>query len=250
MFDGDAGCDSDNEHDDQLDVGFGLDDLAALLSDAVSLDETLRRIAEYAFVAFPAVNGSVVRLGDGTATVVAGVPAARIADELHDTLGEGPMLDAIASATVVSSGSLAGSQRWRRFGPRAGRLGLHSVLCVPLVLNDTIVATVTTYSSHQDAFTQLDADTAQYYAAPTAAVLHNARVLEQSTRRIAELTEAIRVRPDIDRAVGIMMSRTGKSADEALTALRRMSNVRHIKVADLAHQIVDEARRRARRVTA
>jgi GAF domain-containing protein len=223
-----------------------LADLAALLAETVGLDETLLRIARYAVAAFPAVDGAALRLADDAATAYAGAAAVRMADELHAALGEGPAVDALLSGSVTSSGSLGGDARWRRFGPRVGRLGLHSVLAVPLLLPHDPVGTVTVYSSRKHAFTETDADLAQHYALPAAAVVHNARVLEQSRRRVAQLTEALRVRPQIDRAIGIMMSRSAKSADEAMDALRRMSNLRHVKVADVARELVDEAVRRAR----
>jgi AmiR/NasT family two-component response regulator len=80
-----------------------------------------------------------------------------------------------------------------------------------------------------------------------AVVVRNAWLLEQSRQRAEQLTEALRVRPPIDRAVGVIMSRTGKSADEALDTLRRMSNRRHVKVSDVSSELVDEAVRRAQR---
>jgi AmiR/NasT family two-component response regulator len=71
-------------------------------------------------------------------------------------------------------------------------------------------------------------------------------VHERERRRVSQLTQALEVRPQIDRAVGIMMSRTAKSPEQALNSLRQMSNTRHVKVATLADEVVDEAVRRAR----
>jgi GAF domain-containing protein len=235
-------------HDD-ADIGFGLEDLGALLCDAIGLRETLARIADYSVHAGTAVDGAAVRLADETERVVAGAPATQLADDLHDTLGEGPALDALATGRVTRCGSLGGSERWRRFGPRAGRLGLHSVLSLPLILPNGPVGTITVYAATKDAFTQTDVDAAQYYALPTAAVIRNAALLERSRQRVEQLTEALRVRPQIDRAIGVIMSRTGKSADEALETLRRMSNIQHVRVSDLAGDLVDEAVRRAQRRT-
>jgi hypothetical protein len=238
---------SSESQPDPAAIGFGPADLGALLGDAIGLRETLARVADYSVLAFPAGEGAAVRLRDGTGTVIAGHPATRMADELHDTLGEGPALDALATGRVSWCGSLGASERWRGFGPRAGRLGLHSVLSVPLILPTAPVGTITIYGGAKDAFTQLDVDAAHYYALPTAAVIRNACLLEQSQRRVEQLTEALRVRPPVDQAVGVIMSRTGRSAPETLEALRRMSNVRHVKVSELARDLMDEAVRRAQR---
>jgi AmiR/NasT family two-component response regulator len=49
----------------------------------------------------------------------------------------------------------------------------------------------------------------------------------------------------IDRAVGIMMSRSGGTEQEALERLRALSQHEHRRLAVVARQIVDEAVRRA-----
>lgn len=233
--------------DEDADLAFHLDHLDDLLDDTVSLQATLNRLAEYTTLTFRAVAGAVVSMANRSGRAIAGVEPIRLADDLQAMLREGPSLDALARRVVTSCGSLGGSTAWRRFGPRAGRLGLHSVLALPLVLPDTDVAVLTVYSGERDAFTPRDIEVARYYAPTTAALVRNAYLLEQSRRRVAELTEALRVRPEIDRAVGVIMSRTGKSAEQALKDLRRMSNNRHIKVSDLATEMVDHATKKAQR---
>jgi len=49
-------------------------------------------------------------------------------------IGQGPCISAAAEGRTMRSGSLGGDPRWPRFGPRAGRLGVHSVLAVPCAL--------------------------------------------------------------------------------------------------------------------
>jgi hypothetical protein len=226
---------------------FGLDELIGLLGGVGSVSRTMQRIAEYCVDGFPHIDGAAVRImGDAAITVAAGVPSARIADELHDELLEGPAVDAFAEGDVVWCGSLGGSAEWPRFGPRVGRLGLHSALSFPLLLPATPVGVVTVYSQRKQAFFAGDADIARYYAPSIAAVLHTACVHERERRRVSQLTQALEVRPQIDRAVGIMMSRTAKSPEQALNSLRQISNTRHVKVATLADEVVDEAVRRAR----
>jgi AmiR/NasT family two-component response regulator len=56
----------------------------------------------------------------------------------------------------------------------------------------------------------------------------------------------LETRAVIDRAVGIIMSRTGGTEDEALTRLRTLSQHEHHKLVVVAGQIIDEAVRRAR----
>lgn len=230
-----------------VDPDFHLDHLAYLLGDTISLEATLNRLAEYTTLAFPAVAGAVVSMANRSGRAIAGVAAIRMADDLQAMLREGPSVDALARGSIACCGSLGGSTAWRRFGPRAGRMGLHSVLALPLVLPDTDVGVLTVYARERDAFTHREVEIARYYAPTIAALVRNAYVLDQSQRRVTELTEALRVRPQIDRAIGLIMSRTGKSAERALDDLRRTSNTHHIKVADLATDMVNEAVKDARR---
>src|SRR5262249_5397063 len=78
------------------------------------------------------------------------------------------------------------------------------------------------------------------------ALVYNAYLHERSRECVAELNRALEVRPQIDRAVGIMMSRTAKTPEQALDTLRKMSNAHQVKVSVLAGDVVDEGVRRAR----
>jgi ANTAR domain/GAF domain len=227
-------------------IRFGTEDLASLFGEAMVLHEALVRIADHALLALPIAEGAVVRLVNHTDRGGAGAPVARRVDDLHDSLGEGPAVDAL-DAGKAACWSLGRNDRWRRFGPRADRMGLRSALSLPLIVAGAPVGVLTAYAGAQDAFTEFDVGAAEYYGRLAAVVVRNAWLLEQSRQRAEQLTEAIRVRPPIDRAVGVIMSRTGKSADEALDSLRRMSNRRHLKVSDVSAELVDEAVRRAQR---
>ena len=51
----------------------------------------------------------------------------------------------------------------------------------------------------------------------------------------------------VERAVGIMLSRSGGTAEEALDRLRRMSQSEHRKLPVVAQSLIEEAVRRASR---
>jgi AmiR/NasT family two-component response regulator len=50
----------------------------------------------------------------------------------------------------------------------------------------------------------------------------------------------------IDQAIGLIRGRTGRSAEDAFTQLREISQTEHRKLAEVAQRLVDEAVRRAR----
>ncbi len=76
--------------------------------------------------------------------------------------------------------------------------------------------------------------------------VHNAQVLAQATTLAAQLQAALSTRPVIDQAIGLIRGRTGRSAEEAFSQLRAISQSEHRKLAEVAQRIVDEAVRRAR----
>jgi GAF domain-containing protein len=243
-----AGPDGDViEISDQLQFEFG--ELQALLGSSVGLDVVLRNVADFAVSVGPRVDGAVVRLVPSCSgrSAAAGSALTRAVDNLQYSVRQGPAWDAITSRSVVCCGSLGADERWAQFGPRAGRLGVHSALAVPLVVSDHVVGTVTAYSQDKLAFLAADVEVAERYSGVAGAVLHNAHALALGRRRIEQLTETLTARPVIDQAVGIVVARTGRSADEALAELRRMSNSERVDLADLARRVVEEARRKANR---
>ena len=146
----------------------------------------------------------------------------------------------------MRSGSLGGDRRWPRFGPRAGRLGVHSVLSLPLLTPGGVVGSMNVYAHARDAFDDRAEKLGEIFAGPAAITVHNAQILAQTARLATQLQAALTTRPIIDQAIGILRARSGITAAEAFQRLRHLSQTRHTKLANLAEQIVEEAVRRAR----
>jgi AmiR/NasT family two-component response regulator len=71
-------------------------------------------------------------------------------------------------------------------------------------------------------------------------------MLAQAERLVGQLQEALTSRAEIDHAIGVLMSRSGGTAEEAFATLRTMSQTRSMKLTAVAHEVVGEAMRRAR----
>lgn len=76
--------------------------------------------------------------------------------------------------------------------------------------------------------------------------VHNARLLDQVQRLSVRLQTALTSRATIDQAVGMIMARSGLSADEAFVRLRSMSQHQHTQLTLVAERLVDQAIGRAR----
>jgi AmiR/NasT family two-component response regulator len=74
--------------------------------------------------------------------------------------------------------------------------------------------------------------------------VQNAQMLAHLQRLAAQLQSALEARGVIDRAVGILMSRTGGTQGEAMARLRALSQNKHQQLGVVAEQIVEEAVRR------
>lgn len=230
------------------DLATSLAGLSGLLTDHRPLRETLVEIAEFAVQAIPGADGAgLTMLEDGRAqTVVASAEFVHAVDGVQYGLGEGPCLLAVQSRDTQTSGSLGGDARWPRFGPRVGRMGVHSVLSLPLLLPDRVLGAMNVYAHAKNAFDPAAVRVGELFARPAGVAVHNAQVLAQSQRLAAQLAEALTSRGVIDQALGVLMSRTGANPDEAFGRLRSMSQSQHLKVAEVARALVDEAVRRAR----
>lgn len=226
----------------------GLAGLSRLAAGTQAVEDLLTRVAEFAVRAIPGADGAGVTMYDNgrAATVVSSSPFVAEIDGIQYGLGEGPCISAAAERRIVRSGSLSGEPLWPRFGPRVGRLGVHSVLSLPLVLPDQVVGAINVYAHPKDAFGEQAERLGAQFAAPAAVAVHNARVLAQAQRLATQLQTALTSRAVIDQAIGILLSRSGGTAEEAFDRLRTMSQAENTKLAVVAQHIVDEAVCRAR----
>lgn len=230
-----------------------LRDLAGLVTGAMGLDELLTRVATYAAHAIPGADGAGVTLlrvdepDNLVEAVAASAPFVHELDEIqYREVHEGPCISAAFERRTIRSGSLATSTLWPRFGPRAGRLGVHSALSLPLLVPGHVVGAINVYAHAEDVFDAAAEQLGELFAAPAAVAVRNAQVLAQARTLISQLERAISTRPIIDQAIGVIRSRNGASTEDAMARLRALSQGEHTKLAVLARRIVDQAADRAR----
>ena len=238
---------------DAADLQAGIASLAGLVADSLGLPELLAEVAAFAVGAIPGADGAGVTLfrGDRPENMVAALAAsasfvAEIDKIQYMTVREGPCITAALERRTVRSGSLGGEKMWPRFGPRVGRLGVHSALSLPLLLPDQVVGAINVYARGKDVFDEHAAGLGELFAKPAAVAVHNAQILADALSLTVQLQTALATRPVIDQAIGLIRGRTGRSVEDAFTHLREISQAEHRKLADVAQQMVDEAVRRAR----
>ena len=229
----------------------GLSQLASLIAGVVELPELLAQVAAFAVDAVPGADGVgviVLTPGHDDGRIEASAFSAdfvRDVDTLQYSLQEGPCVTAARERRTVRSGSLGGAEMWPRFGPRVGRLGVHSALALPLLLPDRVVGAINVYAHAREAFDANAARSGELFARPAAVAVHNSRMLAHAQLLTGQLQTALKSRPVINQAIGIIRGRSGGTTDEALARLKAISQNEHTKLAVVAQRLVDEAVRRA-----
>lgn len=235
--------------DDDDGLAASLTGLAGLLSAHGGLEGTLLRVAEFAVRAIPGSEAAGLTLleADRPQTVVATHDFVRAVDEVqYADVQEGPCLSAVAEGRAFSSGNLGGDALWPRFGPRVGRLGVHSALSLPLLLGDHTLGALNVYAHAKGAFDDHAVRVGEAFAPHAAVSVYNAQMLARAEHMVDQLTAALDSRSEIDQAMGVLMSRGGLTAAEAFGRLQAMGQASGTKLAAVAEEVVAEAVRRAR----
>src|SRR6202453_3376956 len=250
---GDQALTSEQVIADVADLRAGIGALAGQVADSRGLPEMLAEVSTFAVHAIPGADGAGVtllrvdRLDNMVEALAASASFVAEIDEIqYVTLKEGPCITAALQGRTVRSGSLGGEKMWPRFGPRVGRLGVHSALSLPLLLSGRVIGAINVYAHGKDVFDEHAAELGELFAKPAAVAVHNAQVLAHAMALTIQLPKALSTRPVIDQAIGLLRGRTGLSAEAAFTQFRTISQTEHRKLAEVAQQIVDEAVRRAR----
>ena len=230
------------------DLQDSLSRLSTLATGLLPLEDSLTRVAEYAVRAIPGAEGAGLTLleENRSDTIVATADFVARIDDIQYSLGQGPCVSAVADRQIVLSGSLGGDRRWPQFGSRVARLGVHSVVSLPLITDEGVLGAMNVYAHDKNAFTADAGRLGELFAVPAAIAVQNAQVLAQTKRLASQLQAALSSRGVIERALGIMMSRSGGTEAEALDRLRTLSQNQHEKLPVVAQSIVQEAVRRAR----
>lgn len=220
--------------------------LSTLATGQRTLTQTLTQVAHFAVSAIEADGAGLTLFEDRRPnTVVGTADFVDSIDSIEHAVGEGPSISSAAERQTIRSGSLGGERRWPRFGPRVGRLGVHSVLSLPLLTPNGVLGTMNIYAYKKHAFDERSEHRGQMFAVPAAIAVQNAQVLEEAKRLAASLQSALTTRAVVEQALGIMRSRSGCSSEEAYRRLRVMSQSKNTKLVAVAQSVVDEAVRRA-----
>lgn len=101
----------------------------------------------------------------------------------------------------------------------AKRLGLVSMLSVPMYYRDKVIGVINVYTSEEHSFTREEVNIVQTLANYAAIAVGSSQLIEEVTR----LKETLETRKLIEKAKGILMKHRGMSEEEAYRFLQKRS---------------------------
>ena len=210
------------------------------------VDSALQQIVQLACAALERCSMAGVTLLDQTGphTVAATSELAQRIDAYQYEAEGGPCLHSYRNQVVNRVDSTESDQRWPEFMRMARSAGIRSVLSYPLVVHHDGLGALNLYSEQEAAFDEADERVGQAFATHAAITLTHAQGYWRKEEARRNLEIALTTRGVIDQAKGILMERTGATADEAFDSLRRASQRSNRKVFDLAEEIVHSTRGR------
>jgi GAF domain-containing protein len=211
-----------------------LADIARLLEQSDSVEQTLNAIVHSAVSTIPgcvrASISAVVAKGR-IVTLAATDEAARAVTAAQLETGEGPGVDSLRDRRTCRVPDLTRDCRWPAFTPRATALGVLSMLCVRLYVEDDDRGVLTLYSDRFDAFTDASERVALLFAAHAAIAMKRAQELHH-------LRRAVGTRGVIGQAQGILMERLRITDARAFDILVHTSQITNTKLITVAGDLI------------
>ncbi|MDK1472118.1 ANTAR domain-containing protein [Streptomyces sp. 549] len=157
--------------------------------------------------------------------------------DVERRVGDGPVTDALATGELVGSSDLLEEERWGAYRARALDLGLRSVATLPCG-RDGLVITLSLHGVRPRAPHDAVDGVMGLLGDLTVSELIRDHRHRERIAQVEQLDAALRRRPVIDQACGIIMHISGCDAGEAFLLLRRLSQASNRKLSEVAEGVV------------
>jgi ANTAR domain len=157
--------------------------------------------------------------------------------EAQISSGRGPVLEALAGRGPATCTDTLAETRWPEFARAALRCGVRCSVTLASRPGPEAV-TLSLYGARPRLLESSQRDLAELLIAFGDTVIGNAADYGDAQRTAQQLRAAAEARTLVDQAKGMLMHALGCSADEALRWLRRTSQERNVRVADVARKVI------------
>ncbi|AYE96679.1 hypothetical protein C0J29_19675 [Mycobacterium paragordonae] len=226
------------EHADGTDVHHRIADLARSLHSSPSdaADVVAQRMVEYAVYAVPGAQYAGITLARPSGDIETPATTHRypaLLDDIQQRHRQGPCFVAAWHQHTVRIDDLKNDKRWPNYRRDAlAATSIESILSFRLFASEQTMGALNLYSDKPYAFDEA-AEEIGYVLATHAALAWD------TVRREDHFLSALASRDIIGQAKGILMARFDIDAVQAFELLKRLSQERNIKLADVAHQLTN-----------
>ena len=205
-----------------------------------SLQPVLELTTSIAASSVPAATGAGLSLiEDGLRMSKASTNAlVELADEQQYELGEGPCLTSWADGVLVRIDDLDNDARYPAWADAARKLRLRSVLSTPLRGARGNLGAIKVYSEVPHAFDRSDEDLLLKLSDQAALLVENLQALADVEQSSADIMASMRVRQQVAMAQGVLVGRSGISAEEAFLQLSERAAGTQSTVAEVAADVI------------
>ncbi|WP_295697887.1 ANTAR domain-containing protein [Lapillicoccus sp.] len=218
-----------------------LSDLAARFVDIVAsvnaggASSAVEQVVQQARSRVPGADSASIttyRRGQFT-TTAASDDLSRHGDDLQYELGSGPCVDAVVDDAIYTPRDIAVDERWPEYGPRVSdELGVSSMLSFRLHTGSTeSLDGLNIYSRTVGAFDE-DAFLTGLFLATQAS-------LAISRAKVENLEKALATSREIGTAIGVLMSSSKLTREQAFGLLRVASQESNRRLREVAAEVVD-----------
>jgi len=211
--------------------------LAVELHSAGGVEETIDAVVQFALQALSCSYSGVALYNRGRRPEIPAVTDPVVAEiyNLQIDEGSGPLIESMNRQAVVLVRDTATDTRWPTWAAEVTRLGVRSVLDVPLAVGGASARSfgvLGLYSPEPDGFDPDDEAIAHILA-------RHASVAVATARHEQTMAQAVDARKLVGQAMGILMERYGLDGDRAFAILKRYSQDTNTKLRDVAQQLID-----------
>lgn len=221
-----------------------LEQLAQVLQTQRTLGATLANIAEVATASVPRCDAASVALSINGRPATAAATA-RIALELDIVqydLHDGPCLTSFRTMGSLRLDAVELDEQFPHFAVAARRNGIASVLSMPALWGDDLVATLNLYS-RRGPFDETATAVAGVLASQVTIAVSRSPEFAAAREVVEQAQRDADDQAEIDLATGLLMVNQACSAEQALGLLRRAATEDDDTVLEIAHRIIDEHHR-------
>lgn len=195
---------------------------------------TLEEVVRSAILLVPGCDEASISVIIGRKRVTSDAASSelpRVVDDLQESFGQGPCLDAAYEQETVRVSDMATETRWPLFTAAALEAGAAGMMCFQLYVENDNLGALNLFSRTGGAFDDESEHVGLMFAA-------HAAIAYAASRSVASAQRKSATGQLIGQAQGILMERHKLTSDHAFAVLVRVSQQRNVKLRDVADELV------------